>query len=565
MKRFAVAFLLVFGVLCVTAAPAFAHKVKVQDTCEPYDGIGPSYYHSGSCGETKHGTTILRPHRHIEDTEEYDACVDSLAGRGIFPSDENKAIYCPKRIITEYDTEEWNVRFGQVECKMYDFSPISTTVDCFEFIFDVAAKEFITTVTGQFGKYVQALAALGIIILGIKIVFGSVPLVAETGVLAFKLAIVFAFANNPQLIETWMGFIKNGSREFSSVVSNAILADGVHSTFEDLLEVKKNLPGSSSGATYRVVCSQTDMRDDVFRRLDCIIQHTIASIKDGDPEEKIGMITMGAVMMGSLFLGGWGAIIPFVALWSMLLLAFTIVQAVMIYLVSMIAISFLAALTPIILPLWFFGLFRGMLSNWGSYLLMYSIQPVIMFAFLAMTVTVLSSVTYEFQELNKYIERNASGDMGKRTARIFDTGTMSVNPDEIAEFLQQLQHMKGLDLTQAPVQGETGYLSFRSADNGTGVHTITTMDPKDINELFDMKLEANMVDITDPQKRQLIALCIAYFVLLYMMFSFLKTLPQMLDRLISRIFVPSAARSTFFISKAHDDITSGMGRQLGKK
>ncbi len=466
---------------------------------------------------------------------------------------------CKDNYITVLsDSAQWTIQLGNTACPMdvfpsstdgRGFYPIKSIVDCFDFIFTTNAREFIRNTTDTFGVYVKALIVLGIIVFGIRIMWGGMQLNAEAGILFIKMAIIGTIVVNPVLIETWFGYFKLGAREFAGTIMNGVLSD-------DAIFV---LPG---GGTANFACKGGALDDDVFAKLDCLLIETLGIGDTGDglmgevTDQNVDFIPYAAAVFGKLFLGGGGAVVAFVGLWALLMFFLAVTQATYLYLSAIIAIGFLAALTPLILPLWFFKVFQRLVGSWMTFIMMYSLQVIILFAFLALTLTVFSMASERLSDLHDAARAASEGTVGKRTTTLFDSGSIEVDPDRVSSFIDRLNELGAFEYSHAPIGGETSYIDYRSASTGSGIKTAVNLDPGAINEMFDVKMRVRMLDWGPENDRIFIAVNIAYFFLLYLMFSFMKELPQFIGRFVSRSYIPAINPKSSDINSISNNITS---------
>ncbi len=147
---------------------------------------------------------------------------------------------------------------------------------------------------------------------------------------------------------------------------------------------------------------------DIWERVDCIIASYTGIrqlTKDGkkipfddiavgpyDPGIKISLMPT-VIVMGLLFtpLGPF-LLITFVG--PVLLMMAAFIQAVIVYLTSLIVVTFLGIIGPIIIPMLLFKSTRQGFSLWVQMLIAYTLQPMILFAFLAFMLVVIDTTLY---------------------------------------------------------------------------------------------------------------------------------------------------------------------------
>lgn len=145
------------------------------------------------------------------------------------------------------------------------------------------------------------------------------------------------------------------------------------------------------------ICAGEDMN--VWRRADCIMFSFLnfldfengSLVKDefekfnfdqaGPSNNSMAIFTM---MVGSIALTGLGPIIFLLGGTIIITMLLAVAQAMMIYVISLFAISFLALIAPIIIPMVLFQRTRKMFSQWFEQLISYIIQPTVILAYLAL-------------------------------------------------------------------------------------------------------------------------------------------------------------------------------------
>lgn len=97
------------------------------------------------------------------------------------------------------------------------------------------------------------------------------------------------------------------------------------------------------------------------------------------------------MIIGSLMTGPFGPIMAMALLWSVFNLFMMVLKALEIYLLSLIIRTLLLGMGPIFIAMMFFERTKHIFMGWINQLVSFSLQPVLLFAFLAFFVTMLES------------------------------------------------------------------------------------------------------------------------------------------------------------------------------
>lgn len=100
---------------------------------------------------------------------------------------------------------------------------------------------------------------------------------------------------------------------------------------------------------------------------------------------------MFIMIIGSLTTGPFGPIMAMALMWSVFNLFMMILRALEIYLLSMIVRALLLGMGPIFMAMMFFERTKHIFMGWINQLVSFSLQPILLFAFLAFFVSILES------------------------------------------------------------------------------------------------------------------------------------------------------------------------------
>ena len=168
----------------------------------------------------------------------------------------------------------------------------------------------------------------------------------------------------------------------------------------------------------------------IFQRMDTAL-FKIYGVKDPTKEIKMDKDMAGVNMMGGLILAGPLGAKAFLqggAALAMLVGSFMV--ALYINIVSLIAVTFLLTLSPIILPLVLFPATERMFQKWRGQLISYTLQPMVMTVFISMMFLMLGDLV---GTLDNFIEtaRDMGNDPGiVSTRNAFTTATAVMGADK---------------------------------------------------------------------------------------------------------------------------------------
>ncbi len=551
---------------------AVAHKTVSNTDCGPKGKGG--VYHTNVCGHRiASNTLVIRPHRHeLRDD-------GTIANK---PGDTATVL---------------EVFFEDTTCVAHNFAVVSTVVDCFRSVFMDIGQTAIEFMVNEFGYFVRLIVILVILFFGIKVVFGGTQIKSEFFTMLIKLGVVFYFASSSAVIVQWWGWAVDAPVELGSLITEALfdpVTGAFHTTgrlnldianLQELIteavnnddmtravELQKQLDGLE--AQLAAIENQSNLAIScpyinvsmanplaIFARFDCMINHTLGI--HGDLGDFVGL---GAVVMGTLFVGGIGGVIAFVIFAAFFLMFAAFFQATVVYLTAIIAMTIMAALLPLILPMWLFGdrKLQGMAGQFGSFILAYIIQPFIMFVFVSIMLIGVSFVASEMENLYRDAYKTAIRGGGNTKATLLSTGTTKSGEEQTPTFLENLIEQRGLQVDQA-ITGSTGYYEYRSIDGGAGARAVYR-DGQVASTELEMKVEVPILDWNKEQRRKYLTISIAYLIFMWIMYSFLRRIPDLSGQLVGRIHPPEITSSLSHLpDKAYEAVRSRAGKVAEKK
>lgn len=208
-------------------------------------------------------------------------------------------------------------------------------------------------------SFVMALNAaftLFITLYGAMFIFGIVPLTLGQGAIRlFKMGIILALVN-----EGWPFF-----RDYAVKFFN----DGTDELIDAILGIATGDHSSSVGP---------DGSPQPFKKLEPVVQKILSS-------------KMMVNMVGSFFTGPMGPAMGGLIGFSIYAFVMSIVKALRIYCLSLVAKALLFGMAPIFMSFMMFERTKHMFSGWYNQLVNYSLQPILMFAFISFFVVLMES------------------------------------------------------------------------------------------------------------------------------------------------------------------------------
>lgn len=250
-----------------------------------------------------------------------------------------------------------------------------------------------------------------------------------------------------------------------------------------------------------------------------------------------------SMMGGLLFAGPAGAKALAEGAGVIALLVGAFMMALYINIVALIALTFLLTISPVFLPLFLFKQTERMFGKWRGQIISYSLQPMILTAFLSMMLIVLSNVagTYD-QMIAAAKEMSNSPDGGVQTLRSFASTDISfVDPNNPR--LADPNYVDPNDPNPDPNKPKPGLSPNQNAGGGvpTGDSTIggtafagmPALEPKQQLSMgvSALKGEFFVTPFNQNQLSQLGSQMVLLLIVCAIMFRFLKELPGWVSEL----------------------------------
>ncbi len=298
----------------------------------------------------------------------------------------------------------------------------------------------------------------------------------------------------------------------------------------------------------------TKRMSDVYDKLDELIIRLfgVAKVDAESDEQKTELfIGMAALVAGLLFTGPIGISVAMIAIIYTTAIFFAIAEIALFFLVIMIAINFLIAIAPLALACMLFEQTKRITKLWFSYLLIYSIQPIVLSAFLAFVIMVIAQVANQMEAPYKKIQekwQNSDNQPDMKT-KLFDCMGMSGSNDLVKSQISNDDQWNRLTETANEQQfynnrftsgklNPADYADRTKQDCDIKVFTLKLDD--DVAPVVDGETMSQLTKFTKVNLTELLGLKIAMIVLFVMLISFMRELPKMVNSLVGTNPVPGA-------------------------
>lgn len=311
------------------------------------------------------------------------------------------------------------VNVANNDCSKIDSRMIFSSIVCnFVTITNEVFSKFYCALQYAMTSILMAVVTLYIAVFGMKMLMGTQELTSGSAILGVvKIGALFMFASDGAM---GIGLIYN--------------------FFIDLVVETVDWVLSAINFCSPSCLNSTGLRE-IFASIDNNIYAFIMGVDDGTGNLKDGLFSDNAELI--MFLLVLMILIPplFQMVVYLLWMTFMVFARTMVsFMMSIIAIAFLIALSPIFLSFMLFGPTFRMFMSWVSFLISYSIQPVLIFAMFATWITVAGDFLQFVDQLSKVM-------MVEKTNR--DKGAISTNEDGIM-FCRPKYDTKTIGVTFTP-------------------------------------------------------------------------------------------------------------------
>lgn len=237
------------------------------------------------------------------------------------------------------------------------------------------AVQYFDKMYSYFLTALNIFLTLGIVVYGVFLAAGMVDNIKrDSMVVLLKVAFVAFFAANLETIYFWVVDMMDG-----------------------LIDIFFQFTTSQDEGQ----CSTVSQGFGPFSRLDCLLDLVIG-IKSGSYQgsysQKISGDGVGRGLLNFFFKAGisssLGMIIAGLGFFIVFTLIMTIIKITFMYLMALIALSFMVMLGPIFIPLVIFRQTKMYFDNWVRLIVSFGLQPVIMFAYVAMMIIAFDKAVF---------------------------------------------------------------------------------------------------------------------------------------------------------------------------
>lgn len=227
---------------------------------------------------------------------------------------------------------------------------------------------------------VWAAVSLAIAVFGVSFTIGLVPATGQEAMMfIIKLAFITAFATNADyLIGTGYTFLITGMREGSTIMLSTMNSSGI-----------------SSG---------TDLYAEVDKMFSTFIGFATDAISATKPEDYCKNAVFAVIALLLVIL----PVTAYVAIFLIGKIIMTLFRSVFAYIYALIGITFLLVMSPFFLSFYLFKISRPLFDKWLGYLVSFTLQVVLLFAFMTFIVLLVNNIKKDnvLSELTSIIIHN---------------------------------------------------------------------------------------------------------------------------------------------------------------
>ncbi len=404
-------------------------------------------------------------------------------------------------------------------------------IRCMDKIMKTGADRVLATYVKFFASIVYYSVILAIMFHGIKMMFGAANNHGITVMLIIKLVVVLYFCSLSgfQMLKNTRDTLINFPKAMSVVI---LVPDKLTLLAEITTPV---VPGYWSDQLFDKLDTQfckllgggdndiapgdknfTDDQRDAASEKKCI------SISTGSPKF-IGIVALAA---GLFFTGAMGLTIAMIVLTYLAAALFLVAQMVFFFVMISIAINFLMALAPLALACMLFQPTVRITKTWFNFLIIYSIQPIILAAFISFLVTVLHKTDEKTQKYYKALEDKYLGSGTTRGAKVTLSNCLGLKKSgDLSErtktyFDKSGQHYMDIGLNEYD----------KACDlEASGIK----LDKKVKAVVAGIGLSSSVQgQLTEADIRSLLAIKLGLIIFMILMVSFLKKMPEIVNKMV---------------------------------
>jgi len=294
---------------------------------------------------------------------------------------------------------------------------------------------------------------------------------------------------------------------------------------------------------------------------DCTPGDTETSNVDRQKKNNQLYIGIAALVVGLFATGPLGAQVSMVAIIYSTSVIFAVAEVVLFFILITVAINFLAAIAPLAIACILFERTHGIFKVWLSYVLSYLVQPIFLVAFLAMILAIVGNISPEMQNFYKKVRLKWQND--------------SASPNMETTLYNCLGHK--LSSSDIANRMSGGSIAMNNMMNGSvsnhraSLSVDGTAQDDDYCGAFAKIIKIDRVktgvDPTDDQLTQedvdsSTARNLAITILMVLLISFMKHIPQIMDRIVGQGL---SGTSLMGIASAPGDFTLKTIEKAGTK
>ncbi|ACZ49138.1 type IV secretion system protein VirB6 [Anaplasma centrale str. Israel] len=236
---------------------------------------------------------------------------------------------------------------------------------------------FLSVAQNKLKNAVMAALILALILFSIKAMLGGVQNASELYMTAIKFALVIYFTQGGAMYKAYE-HLTNLSIGLSDIVLSAA-------------------NGGQNICDYKAGDYDKDFRYLMpWDRLDCRMMFYLGSQLNGGTGTGVLLtVFLCAGLLIPAILINAKVIICVVAFFAVMMLIFTVIWCVYVFLLSLIALTVLTIISPIMIPMCLFQVTKGFFDGWTRQLMIYSLYPVILFSFLSLMFTVFDNIYFD--------------------------------------------------------------------------------------------------------------------------------------------------------------------------
>ena len=234
---------------------------------------------------------------------------------------------------------------------------------------------FLKVAQDKLKKAVMAVLILALILFAIKAVLGGIQSPAELYMLIIKFALVVYFTQGSAMSHYYDQIVK-----LSIGLSDIVLQAGGEQTI-------CNYIGQDYEDKYKYIAP--------WDRLDCkLLFYLGQQLNGGSATVVLGLFLTAGLFFASI-LFNMKLLLCLIAVFAVIMLIFIVIWLVYIFLLSLIALTILILISPLMIPMVLFQATKGFFDGWVRQLIVYTLYPVILFAFLSLLFTVFDNLYFE--------------------------------------------------------------------------------------------------------------------------------------------------------------------------